>query len=104
MARAGPSWRASPLARRHYNEPFKLSELRFGNFTGDAKTDVVRKEGPKWYVWDPGTQVWDYLDTSNFALKDLTFADFNGDGVTDILRVSGGNWYVSWSGRSGGSP
>jgi hypothetical protein len=90
----------SPRVNRHHTQPFKLSELRFGNFAGDSKVDVVRSTGSEWLVWDRGSRMWNHLNFSSIPLARLTFADFNGDGFTDIARSDNGKWFVSWSGKS----
>ena len=100
--RSGQSCRAySPqVIRRHHNQPFKLSELRFGNFVGDSKVDVLRSTGSEWLVWDRVSRTWNHLNFSSIPLVRLTFADFDGDGFTDIARSDNGQWLVSWGGKS----
>jgi hypothetical protein len=91
----------SPRVTRHYTQPYKLSELRFGNFVGDSKMDVLRSTGSEWLVWDRVSRTWNHLGFSSVPLSRLTFADFDGDGFTDIARSANGRWLVSWGGRSG---
>src|SRR5262249_28310082 len=90
----------SPLTRRHYQQPFKLGELRFGNFVGDSKLDVLRSAGSQWLVWDRVSRAWNSINSSSFPLSQLTFADFDGDGFTDVARSTGSQWLVSWGGKT----
>ena len=90
----------SPRVTRHYAQPYKLSELRFGNFVGDAKVDVLRSTGSEWLVWDRLSKSWNHLGFSSIPLAQLTFADFDGDSRTDIARSANGQWLVSWGGAS----
>ena len=88
------------VIRRHYTQPYKLNELRFGNFVGDSKVDVLRSTGNEWLVWD---RVSKELESPQLVADPdggLTFADFDGDGFTDIARSADGQWFVSWGGKS----
>jgi hypothetical protein len=88
-----------------YTQPYNLTELRFGNFLGDSKLDVLRFKDSgtdsEWLVWDHISQTWNSLDVRPaIQLSQLVFADFDGDGITDIARSANGKWLVSWGGKS----
>jgi hypothetical protein len=63
----------SPRVTRHYTQPYKLSELRFGNFVGDSKLDVLHSTGSEWLVWDHFSKTWNHLNSSSIPLSQLTF-------------------------------
>jgi VCBS repeat protein len=96
-----------PPVTRHYTQqdPYNLTELRFGNFVGDSKLDVLRFKDygtdSDWLVWDHISQTWNSLGVRPaIQLSQLVFADFDGDGITDIARSANGKWLVSWGGKS----
>jgi len=97
-AGAASAWRALLDSR------LTLSQLRFGDFNGDGRTDVLTAGGGgQWRVsWGGRTQPRPLNRRPMSAgLGGLVFADFNGDGRTDIARSHGGRWEVSWGGRTG---
>lgn len=72
-----------------------LSDLRFGDFNGDGRTDIFATWGGKWrvsYTSASGNNVtagtWQIINTSNYKVGSLRFGDFNGNGITDVFRVS----------------
>ncbi|HET8658482.1 MAG TPA: FG-GAP-like repeat-containing protein [Micromonosporaceae bacterium] len=74
---------------------FDVSEVGFGDFDGDSRTDVFRTTGARWY-YSPGGQgpfVAGALSTTPRSL--LRFGDFDGDRRTDVFTTSGGRWYYS---------
>ena len=73
--------------------PVPFEELRFGDFNGDGRTDVFRRDPDgQWSVVSPGVHDWRNLRSSQFPLDELRFGDFDGDGVTDVLSLNGGHW------------
>lgn len=78
-----------------------ISELAFGDFNGDRKTDVIRGTGDVWLVSWGGTSVWEQINVSSYDFSDLAIGDFNGDGKDDVFRANGNEWLVSFSATSG---
>ena len=97
----------SPDVARHDMQ----SRIRYGDFNGDGRTDILRHEGP-WgaytrltthmsngdgsftHHWRKGPSLYigDSLNNANLDLNRLLhLGDFNGDGKTDIL-YHGGYW------------
>ncbi|MDG6219783.1 MAG: VCBS repeat-containing protein, partial [Candidatus Thermoplasmatota archaeon] len=75
-----------------------LTNLAFGDFTGNGKTDVFRTSGESWYISENGIGPWVKINASGASLKDLAFADFTGDGKTDVFYATGSKWYLSKGG------
>ncbi|MBI2571370.1 MAG: VCBS repeat-containing protein [Candidatus Schekmanbacteria bacterium] len=88
-----------------------LSDLRFGDFNGDGKTDVFHvASGGQWQVsfggstawqtsWVDGTGTTRTFKSSGYGLSTFAFADFNGDRIIDIFhRKDDGTWEVSFGG------
>jgi len=76
----------------------RVSELRFGNFDDDGKTDV--------FIADPELHAWHFSSggsgplalLSSFkaeGVADLAFGDFDGDGLTDAFKANGFSWQFS---------
>ena len=65
---------------------YNQSDLAFGDFNGDRKTDVFLANGADWYVSYGGTSAWAKINGSNYKLSDLAVGDFNGDGKDQYLR------------------
>lgn len=78
-----------------------LSELAFGDFNGDKKTDAFRTNATtgKWEISWSGAGEWQVFQSSNVPLSQLAFGDFNGDGKTDVFR-NNGKWEVWMTGAS----
>ncbi|MDJ0572973.1 MAG: VCBS repeat-containing protein, partial [Pleurocapsa sp. MO_192.B19] len=72
-------------------EPVPLSEVRFGDFDGDGRTDIfsVTPEGEflRWRYSPGGIGKWVNLTRSSVPLENLRFGDFDGDGKTDVFSV-----------------
>lgn len=66
-----------------------LAELRFGDFNGDRKTDVVRvARGGKIQISYGGTEQWTTLgDGDQDGYQGFQVGDFNGDGKTDLTAL-----------------
>ena len=67
-----------------------LSELAFGDFDGDGKTDVFAATpvggGAQWMFSSGGRGDFQNL-ASGPALTELRFGDFDGDHKTDVFAV-----------------
>ena len=82
------------------------SLLQFGQFNGDAKSDVFAN------VYAAGIYYWDYspsgtgsfmtLNTRPYSNR-LALGDFNGDGVTDVFTASAQGATEQWGYFPGGS-
>jgi hypothetical protein len=75
---------------------FAASELGFGDFDGDGRTDAFRATGSRWY-YSPGAQGQFVAGAlSGDVLASLRFGDFDGDGKTDVFSTtSAGQWRYS---------
>ncbi|MFC0529732.1 FG-GAP-like repeat-containing protein [Phytohabitans kaempferiae] len=80
---------------------YDVSELGFGDFNGDGRTDAFRATGYRWYYSPGATGKWVGAATSNQTISGLRFGDFNGDGKTDVFTSAAGQWQYS-SGAVGG--
>jgi serralysin len=78
-----------------------LSELAYGDFNGDKKTDAFRVNTAtgKWEISWSGAGEWQVFQTSSVPLNQLAFGDFNGDGKTDVFR-NNGKWEVWTTGTT----
>ncbi|MET0135750.1 MAG: FG-GAP-like repeat-containing protein [Kibdelosporangium sp.] len=74
---------------------FDTSEVGFGDFDGDGKTDVFRATGARWYYSPGGTGRWVPGALAGTTRSDLRFGDFDGDGRTDVFTVDGQQWKFS---------
>jgi hypothetical protein len=77
--------------------PVPVSDLRFGDFDGDGKTDIFYTQGGSWNIWSSRTRTWGSPGGSSLPLSELLFGDFDGDGRTDVLGVANGHWSYSSS-------
>ncbi len=76
---------------------YKASELGYGDFIGDSRTDVFLVSQGKWLISDGGTGSWQVVNASGYPFESLRFGDFIGDGKTDVFTSQAGQWYVSES-------
>ncbi len=90
----------APLA--HYT--FDVSEVGFGDFDGDGRTDVFRATGARWYYSPGGTGAFVPLAASSARVSGLRFGDFDGDGRTDVFTTANGQWQFSSGGLSSWQP
>jgi hypothetical protein len=80
---------------------FPLSDLGFGDFTGDGVTDVFGIAGGRWSISRSGTGSWERLNPKLATpVKSVLIADVNGNGTDDVVQLSSDKWQVSWEGRS----
>jgi hypothetical protein len=84
-----------------------LSQLGFGDFDGDGKTDVffigaVRDDGYEWMYSPGGTGDFKKLLVGpRVEVRYLRFGDFDGDRKTDVLVQQGSTWMYSSGGNRG---
>jgi hypothetical protein len=89
-----------------------MSELRFGDFTGDGVTDVLAVNGGRWAISESARAPWRRLNPHHGdAVKSLHIADLNNNNIDDLIRLEaiGGSgagygaailtWWVSDDGR-----
>jgi hypothetical protein len=74
---------------------FDASEVGFGDFDGDGKTDVLRATGARWYYSPSGTGRWVPGALAGTTRNNMRFGDFDGDGRTDVFTVEGEQWKFS---------
>ncbi|HZM83891.1 MAG TPA: FG-GAP-like repeat-containing protein [Candidatus Limnocylindrales bacterium] len=102
------AWRMSSGGVNNYQAmapyTFDVSEVGFGDFNGDGRTDVFRATGSRWYYSPSGTGSWVQLNVSGARIGTLRFGDFDGDGRTDVFSVSGTQWQFSSGGTAGWAP
>lgn len=100
MAQAtGTTW------KRLQSSSLAMNKLRFGDFNGDKKTDVLAVVNGSWHISSGGTGAWRKLNSLSTPMPRILIGDFTADGVDDIIKVeeTSGNvvrWAVSVSGRS----
>lgn len=111
-------WRVTPLSapdwQRVQRSSLPMSDLRFGDFTGDGVTDVLGVNGGRWAISESARGSWRRLNPN--LGDDVTFlfiADLGHNNIDDILKLKttvtsrGGGlfrihytWSVSDDGRS----
>jgi hypothetical protein len=78
------------------------SQLRFGDFDGDGKTDVFAIQNGRWSYSSAAVATWQAIPgaPSTSDLNGLVFGDFDGDGRTDVGHYypnPNGTWYFEYS-------
>lgn len=68
---------------------FPMTQLRFGDFTGDGVTDVFAVESGRWAISESATGSWSRLNSSlGDAVENLFIANMDADdNIDDILRL-----------------
>jgi hypothetical protein len=84
---------------------FRVSDLRFGDFNGDGKTDIFGVANGAWSVTYSGSVNWKPLRSRlTNSVAGLIVGDFDGDGRADIIRrrIDFGIsiWEISYGGTS----
>jgi hypothetical protein len=101
------AWFVAPGARNwapFSTQAIRTSNLRFGDFNLDGKTDIVAGGSGRWRLFtrQAGTDQWINLNSSlSGSIVGTVAADFTGDGRADLARSSGGKWRLSDNGQSG---
>lgn len=99
-----------------------LSELRFGDFTGDGVTDVLALDGGRWSISESARGSWRPLGTTRRGdVRALLIADLDHNNIDDLIRLEPQNgrcddfadfsircvapgtfsWWVSYNGAPG---
>ena len=74
---------------------FDVSEVGFGDFDGDGRTDVLRATGKRWYYSPAGRDRFVPAAVTGLTRAALRFGDFDGDRRTDVFSVQDGQWRFS---------
>ena len=72
-----------------------VSELRFGDFDGDRKTDIFHTRGNQWYVYYGSTGRWTPTQTSSAKIGELLFGNFDATPGTDVVAIRSNGWAYS---------
>jgi hypothetical protein len=114
MRRADGQWFVTSLAQPDW-QPVQgsgkpMSELRFGDFTGDGVTDVLAVNNGRWAISESARGAWQNLNPHHGdAVGSLFIADLNHNNIDDLIRLEaepiGGasvrlTWWVSDDGRA----
>jgi hypothetical protein len=111
-------WLVTPLSAPAWqpaqSSSFPLSQLRFGDFTGDGVTDVLAVQGGRWSISQSARGGWQRLNQHlSDDVRSLHIADLDHNNIDDLIRLERterrvGNsdieetftWWVSDDGRS----
>lgn len=111
-------WRVTPLSAPDWqhvqSSSFPMSDLRFGDFTGDGVTDVLGVNGGRWAISESARGSWLQLNPHlGDDVTSLFVADLDNNNIDDILKLKTSvasrgwgayrityTWYVSDDGRS----
>lgn len=91
--RSDGAWFVTPLTSPTWkligSSSFPLNQLRFGDFTGHGRTDVLAVENGHWAVSENGTKPWRVLNpTLHDPVANLYIANMDADdNIDDILRL-----------------
>jgi hypothetical protein len=83
--------------------PVAISELRFGDFDADGRTDMFYTQNNEWHVWYGSTRAWHPtpVQTSNKPIGELLFGNFDDVPGTDVVGINSDGWTYSSSARGG---
>ena len=87
-------WRFLSAKREH------LDDLRFGDFDGDHRTDVLGKNGEALEASWGGASEWERVNGIDAPMRQLAVGDFDGNGRADIFYADGDTWHVAFNGGS----
>jgi hypothetical protein len=107
-------WLVTPLSESDWelagSSSFPMSDLRFGDFTGDGVTDVLAVENGRWAISESARGRWQRLNPHlSDDVSSLYIADLNNNNIDDLIKLewqsSGSStstltWFVSDDGRS----
>jgi len=85
------------------------SQMQFGNFNGDTKSDVFANlydNGSSVYRWlysSGGVGSFSNLKATSTYPNRLALGDFNGDGVTDVFTATSSSGTYQWAYSAGGT-
>lgn len=98
----GAAWYYAPEGKAEWRflnaQADGIDRLRFGDFDGDGRTDVLTQHGRNWDVSWGGASKWEKINVSPEALSDFATADFDGDQHADVFYASGSEWVISFRG------
>ncbi|MEO8506225.1 MAG: right-handed parallel beta-helix repeat-containing protein [Betaproteobacteria bacterium] len=86
-------WWVTPLSQRAWqpvqSSDFSMSQLRFGDFTGDGVTDVLAVVDGRWSISESATTQWRRLNpTLGDPVENLFIANMDhDDNIDDLLRL-----------------
>ncbi|WP_249998396.1 FG-GAP-like repeat-containing protein [Actinoplanes sp. M2I2] len=83
---------------------FDASEVGFGDFDGDGRTDVFRAGGHRWFYSPGGAGPLVRGARADEQLAQLRFGDFDGDGTTDVFKTDGAQWFFASASTAGWRP
>ena len=94
---------SAPNWQRVQHSSYPLSQLKFGDFTGDGVTDVLAVDHGHWAISESARSDWQPLNAHNAdAVAGLFIADLNNDNIDDVLKLvtgaSNARWFVSDNG------
>lgn len=96
------SWGGRTVFENLDNPPYLgRSNLRFGDFTGDGRDDVVASFSGAWWISSAAETPFTQLRVDATDIRSYRFGHFNGDNRLDIFRVNPTNnlwWEISPSG------
>lgn len=111
----GGEWLVTPLSAPAWehaqSSEFPMSDLRFGDFTGDGVTDVLAVQGGRWSISQSARSKWRTLNRSlSDPVRSLHIADLNHNNIDDLIRLEARTtgvigaketftWWVSEDGR-----
>ena len=75
--------------------PVPIGELRFGDFDGDARTDIFYTRDGQWMVWFGASRTWTPLQTSSLPVTELLFGEFDDVRGTDVAAPVSAAWSTS---------
>jgi len=111
-------WLVTPLSmpawQHAQSSSFPMSDLRFGDFTGDGVTDVLAVENGRWAISESARGSWTELNPYlSDDVSSLLVADLDNNNIDDLIKLERmqqgpiGNsreetftWWVSYDGRS----
>ena len=80
--------------------PEKASALRFGDFDGDGRTDVLALHNGQINNSWAGGSPWQTVNVTAWGLSDLAVGDFDGDGRSDLFLATDTAWFVAPGARN----
>ena len=83
------------------SSPMPMKDHRFGDFDGDALTDIFYTSGKSWHVRSGRTRAWSEVNTSSRKIEELLFGEFDTVRGTDVAAVTNSGWSYSSSARTG---
>lgn len=79
---------------------YPMSDLRFGFYDSDNRTDIIHQNGNTINVSWGANSNWTPLLTTGYPLYDLISGDFDGNGIEDLFLANGTSWQVSYNSNS----